>query len=97
MVEPLREFYVRVPGVKEIGGRPVKMRDQDRVVLLTAAQAEYWLDQGAISQSPGETQLGAALGRKQRAPAEPAEPSRRRKTAQQETARQTWPETPRDE
>jgi hypothetical protein len=67
MVEPLREFYVRVPGLKEVGGRPVKVvRGKDRVVLLTAAQATYWLDQGAISESPGETALGAALGRKPR-------------------------------
>jgi hypothetical protein len=40
MVEPLREFFVRVPGLKEVGGRPVKVvRGKDRVVLLTAAQA----------------------------------------------------------
>jgi hypothetical protein len=65
MVEPLREFFVRVPGLKEVGGRPVKVvRGKDRVVLLTAAQATYWLDQGAISESPGETPLGSALGRK---------------------------------
>jgi hypothetical protein len=88
MVEPLREFYVRVPGLKELGGRPVKVvRGQDRVVLLTAAQATYWLDQGAISEGPGETALGAALGRKPReaaaprqlAPAEHAAPRARRK------------------
>jgi len=89
MVEPLREFYVRVPGLKELGGRPVKVvRGQHRVVLLTAAQATYWLDQGAISESPGETALGAALGRKpreaapaysRRAPAEHAAPRARRK------------------
>ena len=66
MVEPLREYYVRVPGLKEIGGRPVKQRGQDRVVLLTAAQAAYWLDQGTIGASPGETPLGGALGRKPR-------------------------------
>jgi hypothetical protein len=47
-----------------MGGRPVKARGQDRVVLLTAAQATYWLDQGAIGESPGETPLGSALGRK---------------------------------
>ena len=65
MVEPLREFFVRVPGLKEVGGRPVKVvRGKDRVVLLTAAQATYWLDQGAIGESPGETPLGSALGRK---------------------------------
>jgi hypothetical protein len=96
MVEPLREFYVRTAGVKEVGGRPVKMRGQDRVVLLTAAQAEYWLDQGAIGQSPGETPVGSALGRKphepaaaprQRAHAEHPEHTRnRRKKEQQETA-----------
>jgi hypothetical protein len=93
MVEPLREFYVRVPGLKEVGGRPVKLRGQDRVVLLTAAQATYWLDQGAIGESPGETPLGSALGRKphdaaphQRAAhAEHAAPrSRRKKEAAQE-------------
>ena len=75
MVEPLREFYVRVPGLKEVGGRPVKVRGQDRVVLLTAAQATYWLDQGAIGESPGETPLGSALGRK---PHEPAAAPRQR-------------------
>ena len=65
MVEPLREFFVRVPGLKEVGGQPVKVvRGKDRVVLLTAAQAAYWLDQGAIGESPGETPLGSALGRK---------------------------------
>ena len=64
MVEPLREFYVRVPGLKEVGGRPVKVRGQDRVVQLTKAQSTYWLDQGAIGESPGETPLGSALGRK---------------------------------
>ena len=65
MVEPLREFFVRVPGLKEVGGRPVKVAAvKDRVVLLTAAQATYWLDQGAIGESPGETPLGSALGRK---------------------------------
>jgi hypothetical protein len=89
MVEPLREFYVRVPGLKEVGGRPVKVvRGKDRVVLLTAAQATYWLDQGAIGESPGETPLGSALGRKphdaaaaphQRAHAEHAAPRSRRK------------------
>ena len=90
MVEPLREFFVRVPGLKEVGGRPVKVvRGKDRVVLLTAAQATYWLDQGAISESPGETPLGSALGRKphdaaaaaphQRAHAEHAAPRSRRK------------------
>jgi len=86
MVEPLREFYVRVPDLKEVGGRPVKARGQDRVVLLTAAQATYWLDQGAIGESPGETPLGSALGRKphdaphQRAAhAEHAAPRSRRK------------------
>jgi hypothetical protein len=98
MVEPLREFFVRVPGLKEVGGRPVKVaRGKDRVVLLTAAQATYWLDQGAISESPGETPLGSALGRKphdaaaaphQRAHAEHAEHaaprSRRKKEAAQE-------------
>jgi hypothetical protein len=95
MVEPLREFFVRVPDLKEVGGRPVKVvRGKDRVVLLTAAQATYWLDQGAISESPGETPLGSALGRKphdaaaaphQRAHAEHAAPrSRRKKEAAQE-------------
>ena len=93
MVEPLREFYVRVPGLKEVGGRPVKVRGQDRVVLLTKAQSTYWLDQGAIGESPGETPLGSALGRKphdaaaphQRAHAEHAAPrSRRKKEAAQE-------------
>jgi hypothetical protein len=97
MVEPLREFYVRVPGLKEVGGRPVKTRGQDRVVLLTKAQSTYWLDQGAIGESPGETPLGSALGRKphdaaaaphQRAHAEHAEHaaprSRRKKEAAQE-------------
>jgi hypothetical protein len=89
MVEPLREFFVRVPGLKEVGGRPVKVvRGKDRVVLLTAAQATYWLDQGAIGESPGETPLGSALGRKphaaaaaphQRAHAEHAAPRSRRK------------------
>jgi hypothetical protein len=96
MVEPLREFFVRVPGLKEVGGQPVKVvRGKDRVVLLTAAQATYWLDQGAIGESPGETPLGSALGRKphdagaashQRAHvAEHAAPrSRRKKEAAQE-------------
>lgn len=89
MVEPLREFFVRIPGLREVGGRPVKLvRGKDRVVLLTAAQATYWLDQGAISESPGETPLGSALGRKphdaaaaphQRAHAEHAAPRSRRK------------------
>jgi hypothetical protein len=75
MVEPLREFFVRVPGLKEVGGRPVKVvRGKDRVVLLTAAQATYWLDQGAISESPGETPLGAALGLK---PSEAVPPRQR--------------------
>ena len=38
MVEPLREFFVTVPGLKEVGGRPVKVvRGKDRVVLLTGA------------------------------------------------------------
>ena len=95
MVEPLHEFFVTVPGLKEVGGRPVKVvRGKDRVVLLTAAQATYWLDQGAIGESPGETPLGSALGRKphdapaaphQRAHAEHAAPrSRRKKEAAQE-------------
>ena len=81
MVEPLREFFVRVPGLKEVGGRPVKVvRGKDRVVLLTAAQATYWLDQGAIGESPGETPLGAALGLK---PSEAAAaPARRREHAE---------------
>jgi hypothetical protein len=69
MVEPLREFYVTVPGLREVGGRPVKTRGNDRIVLLTAAQATYWLDQGAISTSPGERPVGSALGRTAREPA----------------------------
>jgi hypothetical protein len=83
MVEPLREFYVRVPGLKEVGGRPVKVRGQDRVVLLTAAQATYWLDQGAIGESPGETPLGSALGRK---PHDAAAPHQRAQAAHAEHA-----------
>ena len=76
MVEPLREFFVRVPGLKEVGGRPVKVvRGKDRVVLLTAAQATYWLDQGAISETPGETPLGSALGRKPHGAAAPHAPT----------------------
>jgi hypothetical protein len=79
MVEPLREYFVRVAGLKEVGGRPVKLvRGKDRVVLLTAAQATYWLDQGAIGESPGETPLGSALGIK---PHEPAAAPRERERA----------------
>lgn len=60
--EPRRAYYVLIPGMAEIGGHAVEERGGERIVRLTEAQAQYWLDQAVIGEQPGQRQLGGALG-----------------------------------
>lgn len=56
--QPLKEFHVQIPGCTELAGCAVK----DKKVKLTAGQAQYWLDQGALGEAAGDHQAGGALG-----------------------------------
>lgn len=49
----VREYLVYVPGLNSVGEVPVKENAAgDRVVLMTPAQAQYWVDQAAIGLKP---------------------------------------------
>lgn len=58
--QPRKEYHTLIPGCAEIAGAAVK----DKKVKLTAAQAQYWIDQGALGEQAGEHRAGAALGKK---------------------------------
>lgn len=56
-LQPLKEYHAQIPGCSEVAGCVVK----DNKVKMTAAQAQYWLDQGVIGESAGEHKAGALL------------------------------------
>lgn len=56
--QPLKEFHTQIAGCAEVAGCSVK----DKMVKLTAKQAQYWIDQGVLGEAAGEHHAGAALG-----------------------------------
>jgi hypothetical protein len=56
-----QKYYVADPRLKTISGTNVVEQGDDRTVLLSAADAQYYLDQGVISRAPLDAQSSAAL------------------------------------
>lgn len=57
---PLKDYHTQIAGCTELAGCAVK----DKQVKMTAAQAQYWIDQGVIGDAAGEHPAGAALAKK---------------------------------
>lgn len=52
MVSVLKEYYVFDPSIKKLATVPVVTRGDNRVVLMTEQQAQFFIDQGAIGDKP---------------------------------------------
>lgn len=56
------DYYPQIPDCTEVAGR--KVDPEKKCVRMSAADAEYWIDQGVLGESAGEHHAGAALGEK---------------------------------
>lgn len=56
--QPVKEYYAQIPGCTEVAGCAVS---EDKRVKLTAAQAQYWIDQGVIGEAAVEHKAGGLL------------------------------------
>lgn len=63
--ELVKPYYVLDPDMAsgfDVGGHPIKREREHFIVLMLPSQAQYYLDNGALSDKPGKPEPVHALG-----------------------------------